>query len=138
MHIDHFLHKSDLPHPLQKYWDHEFSSGPCPGPDYLAFQASFGRWLKKLLAGYDVDLHKSHYEFSVVVTRRGKDGASDRYVYMSISDVRFFPKEWVYHILVRQMEHATDWHGRHNHFCQIDQIKACVDELMDAKLEAAI
>ena len=138
MKIHHFLVKGDLPKPLQKYWDHQFSSGGTTGPDYKAFEASYGRWLKKTLAGYKVEIHGNHYEFSAVVTRKGADGAPDRYVYLSISDVRFFDKEWVYHIMVRQMRHPTDWCGCRNHYCQIDQIKQFVDELMDMELEPGI
>ena len=130
MRIDHFLDKSDLPRPLQKYWGHQFSSGTRPGPDYIAFQAAYGRWLKKLLPEYEVDMHKNHYEFSCVICKKGTGGAPDKYVYLSISDVRFFHGEWIYNILIRTMKHAKDWTGGTNGFCQIDQIKERVDELM--------
>ena len=125
--IDHFMHKSDLPKPLQKYWDHQFSSGGVTGPDYKSFQTAYGRWLKKELAGYEVTIHKNHYEFSAVVKKAGKDGEPDQFVYLSISDVRFWPREWAYHILVRKMSHATDWSGGTNSYCQIDQIKGRVE-----------
>lgn len=138
MRIDHFLEKSDIPKPLRKYLDHQWTSGGVAGPDYRAFQASYGRWLKKLLKGYKVEIHPNHYEFSAVVTRKGEDGAPDRYVYLSISDVRFWHNGWVYDILVRQMQHPRDWCGCRNHTAQIDTIKEWVDSLMDKPLEARL
>lgn len=132
--------KQDLPPPLRKYWDHKFSSGPCTGPDYRSFQSSYWRWLRKILkpAGYKLDTHGNHYEFSCVVTRKGEDGRPDRYVYISISDVRFFPREWAGQVMVRQMRHPTDWCGCMNHFVPMTKIKEEVDALMDKELERSI
>ena len=124
------MNKEELPKQLQPWWDHEFSTGCTTGLDYRKFQADYGRYLRKALPGYRVDMHGNHYEFSAVITKKGEDGAPDRYVYLSISDVRFFPRAWASNVLVRTMEHAEDWTGGRNQYCSIGHIPQLVDELM--------
>ena len=120
----------DTPEPLRKWLGHVFSSGCYKGDDYKAFQSEYGRWLKKVMPQYRVTVNGNHYEFSAVVERRGSDGEPSRFVYVSISDVRFFPQAWASHVLVRTMEHAEDWIGGHNTYCTAAGIPARVDELM--------
>ena len=125
--------KEDLPKELQPWWDHEFSSGGTTGPDYKEFQAAYGRWLRKALKGYKVNVLGNHYEFSAVITRKGGAGP-DRHVYLSISDVRFFPHQWAQHVLVRTMAHEKDWTGGPNTYCGVNGIPERVGELM-AKMD---
>ena len=40
-------------------------------------------------------------------------------MYMSISDVRYFPCEWVENILIRTMQHDKDWSGGTNHYTDL-------------------
>lgn len=122
--------KEDIPEPLRGWFGHEFSSGYFPGEDYRAFQGEYAKWLRKALPGYSVDVHRNHYEFSAVVTRKCSEGRPTRHVYLAISDVRFFPKSWYSSVLVRTMEHATDWTGGRNTYCAIGYIPKRVDELM--------
>ena len=86
--------EEDVPKPLRGWMNHVFSSGCYTGDDYKAFQNEYARWLRKALKGYSVDVHRNHYEFSAVITRKGGNGKPDRHVYLYISDVRFFPKAW--------------------------------------------
>ena len=120
----------DLPEELRPWWDHEFSSGPYTGEDYKKFQNAYARWLRKALPKYKVDMHRNHYEFSAVITRKGGAGP-DRHVYLAISDVRFFSKEWYSRVLMRTMEHAKDWTGGRNRYCSIGYIPKLADELME-------
>lgn len=120
----------DLPEELRPWWNHEFSSGWFPGEDYKAFQDAYAKWLRKALPGYSVDVHRNHYEFSAVVTRKCTEDRPTRHVYLSTSDVRFFPKAWYSRVLVRTMEHAEDWTGGTNTYCAIGYIPKRVDELM--------
>ena len=122
--------EEDIPDPLRKWWGHAFSSGCYPGDDYLEFQEAYGRWLKKALRRYSVKMNKNHYCFSAVVTRKGADGNPDRHVYLSVSDVRYFPLSWCSSVLARTMEHAEDWIGGTNTYCAIGYIPQRVDELM--------
>ena len=122
--------EEDIPEPLRKWLGHEFSSGCCTGDDYLEFQEAYRRWLRKALKRYTVKMNKNHYEFSAVITRKGVNGKPDRHVYLSISDVRFFPKSWYSRVLARTMEHAEDWTGGPNTYCAVGYIPQRVDELM--------
>ena len=122
--------KEDLPKELQPWWDHEFSSGGTTGPDYRKFQAAYGRYLRKALPGYEVMVHGNHYEFSAVVKKPGKGDVRDMFVYLSIPDVRFFPRKWADCVLVRTMGHSKDWTGGPNTYCTVNGIAERVEELM--------
>lgn len=120
----------DLPEELRPWWNHEFSSGCYTGDDYKAFENAYAKWLRKALTGYSVDMHRNHYEFSATIMWKGSGGIPDRYVYLSIGDVRAFPKDWYSRVLVRTMAHAKDWAGGPNTYCAIGDIPTRVDELM--------
>ena len=121
----------ELPKQLQPWRDHVFSSGPYTGEDYRKFQNAYARWLRKALPKYAVDVHRNHYEFSAVVTRKGAGGLPDRYVYLSISDVRAFPGAWHSSVLVRTMASAKDWIGGRNNYCSIGYVPKMADKLME-------
>lgn len=120
----------DIPEPLRRWANHEFSSGCYTGDDYKAFQDAYAKWLREALPGYSVDVHRNHYEFSAVVARKCSEAGPTRHVYLSISDVRFFPKAWYSRVLVRTMEHEKDWTGGPNTYCAIGYIPKRVDELV--------
>lgn len=122
--------EEDVPEPLRGWMNHVFSSGCYAGDDYLKFQNAYARWLRKVLKGYSVKMNRNHYEFSAVITRKGGNGKPDRHVYLSISDVRFFPKAWYSRVLMRTMAHAEDWTGGTNTYCAIGYIPQRVEELM--------
>ena len=121
--------QEELPKIMQKWWNHQFSSGGTAGPDYRAFEHDYGLWLRKELKGYTGKMHKNHYEFAVVLTKKGVDGNPDRYIYVGISDVRFSPREWATHVLVHTMAHPKDWTGGPNCYCHITELKEMVDRL---------
>ena len=54
-------------------------------------------------------------------------------MYLSISDVRAFPRQWATNILVRTMQHAKDWTGGYNNYCEITGVRDTVDRLMRDK-----
>jgi len=120
----------ELPKELQPWWNHEFSSGGTTGPDYKKFENAYARFLRKILPGYKVEMNRNHYEFSAVIKKPGNGVVRDKFVYLSISDVRFFPHRWANNILVRTMEHAKDWIGGTNTYCTVNGIAERVDELM--------
>lgn len=104
-------YKSDFPKTLQPFLDYQFSSGGYTGDDFNQFNTKFRNVIKKLLpVGYTIhSWHKNHYESSAVI----KDDKG-RFIYMSISDVRYWMNEWATDILIRTMEHDKDWHGGPN------------------------
>ena len=100
---DHMYHyKSELPKSLQPFVNYVFSSGGYIGDDFKSFNTKYKNAIKKLLPnGYEI---------------KDTDG---RFIYMSISDVRYFPNEWVNDILIRTMKHDKDWTGGVNHFTDL-------------------
>ena len=123
--------EEDVPEPLRKWLGHKFSSGCYAGDDYLEFQEAYRRWLRRALKRYTVKMNKNHYEFSAVVTRKGVNGKPDRHVYLSISDVRYFPNAWHSSVLMQTMANAKDWIGGRNNYCSIGYVPKMVDKLME-------
>lgn len=77
---------------LQKYLDYEFSSGCYTGEDYKTFQTKYINYLKTICKSNNwrlVNVGKNHYCFSAFI----KGGTENRYVYLSISDVRYFSND---------------------------------------------
>ena len=107
-----YHYKNELPKTLQPFVDYTFSSGCYAGDDFQSFNTKYRNAIKKMLPdGYQIhSWHKNHYECSAVI----KD-SEGRFIYMSISDVRYWPNEWVNDILIRTMQHDKDWHGGPNH-----------------------
>ena len=122
--------REDLPNTLRPYWDHEFSSGPTTGEDYKSFQTKYRNWLRKEMRGYNVKLYPNHYEFSAVIEKPDVDPTKSRYVYLAISDVRYFKRQWATSILVRTMRHSKDWTGGSNWYCSIADARRTVDRCM--------
>lgn len=123
--------KDNLPKTLRPYWDHEFSSGPYTGADYQKFQRAYVSYIRREMHGYSVKHYPNHYECTMVITRDGKNGELPKYVYLSISDVRFFPRQWATSILVRTMAHAKDWTGGPNNYCNLVGVRTAVEQLME-------
>ena len=121
---------------LEKWLGYKFSSGCTTGEDYKKFQRAAKSELKKMATENGMTLHKfnpNHYEFSAVL----KDTESDTFMYVSISDVRFFPDEWYREVLYRTMKHDHDWTGGHNNYCCWPELGECTRRLMDRQRKAA-
>jgi hypothetical protein len=106
---------------LEKYLDYEFSSGPYTGDDYKQFQNKYINYLRTLCKqnGWElVNIGRNHYEFSAFIK------TDDRYIYLSISDVRFFPNDWYNHILIRTAIDERDYHGGYNNYTSLPNLKS--------------
>ena len=121
-----YHYKSEIPSSLRPFVDYEFSSGGVAGDDFKAFNTKFKNAIKKLLpAGYSLhSWNKGHYECSGVIKT-----PDDKFIYMSISDVRFFPNEWFTEILIRTMKHDKDWTGGFNHYTTLFTLTKDIAEL---------
>ena len=76
---------------IRKYLNFEFSTGCTTGEDYKEFERKYINYLKKMCQSYGWELvkpRKGHYELSAFIKKQ------DQYVYLSISDVRYFLNEW--------------------------------------------
>jgi hypothetical protein len=123
--IHHY--KTDLPTTLRPFVDYNFESGIQAGDFYQSFQRKYKNYLDKILPeGYKIhSWNKNYYQFSAVIEHNGK------YVYMSISDVRYCPNEWFENILVRTMAHDKDWTGGPNTYASIFNLSNRIQRLME-------
>ncbi len=113
---------------LKKYLNYEFSTGCYTGEDYKTFQRKYINYLKTLAKenGWELcKVLKNHYEFSAFFKFK------DKYVYFSISDVRFFTNEWYNNILIRTAESDTDYHGGYNRYSTLPILNFQIKRLFD-------
>lgn len=114
---------------LKKYLNYEFSSGPYTGSDYLSFQTKYINYLKTLCKDNNWELSsvsKYHYCFSAFIKN-----SHDKYIYLSVSDVRFFSNEWYKHILIRTAIHEKDYNGGRNNFTTLSELKSAIETLFN-------
>ena len=114
---------------LKKYLNYEFSSGCYTGEDYKAFQTKYINFLKAICRNNRwklVNVGKNHYCFSAFI----KGGTENKYVYLSISDVRYFSNEWYKHILIRTAKNEVDYHGGFNQYTSLENLEWNVAKLL--------
>lgn len=119
----------------KKWLLHEFSTGPAPGRDYIEFQRQMRLDLKKQAEANGLELHsfnKNHYCFTAVL----KDKESDRFIYVSLNDVRGLKDRLYNCILIRMMEHEKDWTGGSNNWCCWNQVGVRARELVERMKKA--
>ena len=95
--------------------------GGVTSDEYKEFQRNYKSVLKDIGKQIGFDLHSfngNHYEFSAVM----KSNATNKYYYISISDIRYFKNEWAENILYRTMEHERDWTGGSNNFSSLEDL----------------
>lgn len=113
---------------IQNYLDCEFSSGYTTGEDYKTFERIYINILKSMCKENDwelVKINKNHYEFSAFFK------FEDKYIYMSISDVRYFKNEWFTHILYRTAKNDTDYHGGTNLYTDLPSLRFAIKNLFN-------
>ena len=65
-----------------------------------------------------------HYILSGFIERDG------RYVYFSISDVRYFKNKWAENILIREAKNEEDYTGGSNGYTTLERFEQDVEELL--------
>lgn len=109
---------------LKKYLNHEFSSGPYTGEDYKKFQNKYIHYLRKMCCncGWQlVSANRNHYCFSAFIKN-----SENKYVYLSISDVRF-RQDWFYHVLIRRAKNEKDYRGERNCYAALQDLQVGID-----------
>ena len=115
---------------LEKYLTHEFSTGCYMGEDYLSFQRKYINYLRTLCKENGWELLnpcKGHYEFSIFIRN-----ASQKHLYVSIADVRYWKNEWYNHILIRTASHEKDYHGGRNNYTHLRELPQTAQRLFGA------
>lgn len=114
---------------LEKYIDYEFSSGCYTGDDYKSFQTKYINFLRSMCKQNHwqlVNIGRNHYCFSAFIK-----SAENKYVYVSISDVRFFTNEWYNNILIRTAKNEQDYYGGFNHRTTLKELEMKAMELLE-------
>ena len=98
-----------------KWYNHHFSTGIYPGEDYLQFERDCRSDLKKMAKENGLELYsfcKNQYCFFAILTN------GEKFVFVSISDVRYFGWNQNTSVLIRSMAHAKDLTGGMNNQCK--------------------
>jgi hypothetical protein len=118
--------EATIPKTLNEFKTWEFTSGPTTGEDFKVFARMFKSHITKSLpeGARLVQFNIGHYYLSGFIQR------DDRFVYFSISDVRFFPSAWHQHILVRTAESDRDYTGGSNGYTTLGEFTNAVNGLL--------
>lgn len=114
---------------LKQYINYEFSTGCYTGNDYISFQTKYINYLKTICKSNNwklIKVNKNHYCFSAFI----KGGTENKYVYISISDVRYFNNDWYNHILIRTAKNEVDYRGDFNHYTTLEKLEGKICELL--------
>ena len=116
-------------HELEKYLNHEFSTGCYTGDDYKTFQRKYINYLRALCKEHGWELcnpSKGHYIFSAFI--RSPEG---NYIYVSIPDVRFWKNQWYNHILIRCARNEKDYRGYGNNYTHLTELAQTAQRLFE-------
>lgn len=114
---------------IKKWIGFRFSTGPYAGEDYKQFQRAMRTDLRRQAKEKGLELysfHPGHYDFSAVLRNSG----NNRFIYVSIYDVRVWQDQWTNNVLYRTMENPKDWTGGMNHFGSWEKIGELACELV--------
>lgn len=111
-----YYHKSDVPRNLREFVNYQFSSNIYIEDDFKCFNTKFKNAIKKLLPdGFVIhSWNRGHYYCSGVIKT-----PKDKFIYISIPDVRTWGNEWITNILYRTMKHDKDWRGGPNNYTSL-------------------
>ena len=113
---------------LQKYLDFQFSTGIYTGSDYITFQTKYLNFLKRMCKNNGwklINVNKNHYCFSAFIKSK-----TNKCVYLSISDVRYFDNDWYKNILVRTAKNEVDYKGGFNNYTTLDNLENKIAQLL--------
>lgn len=105
---------------IKQYLHVQFESSSTTTAQFAAFARAYKKANMKAL-GDEFELvswNRGHFYVSAFF----KNKQTGKLVYISCSDVRFFPNEWYFNILIRSAEHAKDYTGGANKFTSLHTI----------------
>ena len=113
---------------LERYLNYEFSSNPYTGQDYKTFQTKYINYLRTLCKQNNwqlINVGKNHYCFTAFIKN-----SQEKYVYLSVSDVRFFSNEWYNHVLIRTAANEKDYRGGWNNYITLSELNTEIASLL--------
>lgn len=125
---DTTYHEETVPTTLEGFKNWEFTSGGYTGKDFKRFARLFKNHIKKSLSsGFELvnPSKNNHYYLCGFITNGTK------YVYFSISDVRYFPNKWINDIMYRTAQHEKDYTGGSNRYTTLENFARDVEALLE-------
>lgn len=119
------VHKQTRKKSLDKWVGYRFESSSGLTPEFAEFSAQVRRELKKISGFELVNYSRGHFYFSAFLKNR----STGKLVFLSCSDVRFFPDKWWNEMLIRAAQHDKDYSGGGNNYCTFEMIGVKAAEL---------
>ena len=112
---------------IEQWLNYRFESSCYTTEEFKAFVRDFKKAIKNNLpVGYILaDWNRGHFEVSGFISKNGK------YVYFSISDVRYWQNAWYEHILIRTAKDTKDHTGGSNCYTSLENFKVNVERLLN-------
>lgn len=101
-------------------------AGAYTSESYRKFERTYRNFLNRMCKnnGWElVSFSGNHYEFSCFI----KNG--DHYIYLSISDVRYFNGNWYKNILFRSAKGPKDYTGGSNRYTELSNLEYAIKQL---------
>ena len=111
---------------IEKWFGNTFESSSGLTDEFSSFSKDFKKHLKSI-AGIDYKLYfsRGHFDCSGFF----RNIKTEKFVYFSVSDVRYFPNSWWNNVLVRKAKDEKDYTGGRNNSCQLVDLKKNIDNL---------
>lgn len=118
---------------IAQFKGHEFQTGSYKTPEFKTFARKFKNAIQEQLGSGDeiVSFNTGHFDCSGFIRRIANLGRSEKYIYFSISDVRFFRNEWIGSILVRTAKGPQDYTGGRNQYTDLKNFGTVVDQIFE-------
>lgn len=100
--------------------------GGCVSEDFKKFTKDYRNFLNRMCKnnGWElVNFYSGHYEFFCFIKNK------DHYIYLSISDVRYFDGNWYKNILFRSAKHEKDYTGGSNRYTELSNLEFAIKSL---------
>jgi len=112
---------------ITKWLNYEFQTSSTTTEKFVDFFKDLKKYIKtNLPEGAElVNFTKNHFCGSGFVKK------GDKYVYISISDVRFFKDEWYNKMLIRTAKHDKDFTGGANGFTDLPNLKKEIENMIE-------
>lgn len=106
---------------IEKWINYDFESSSSLTPEFAEFRKEIKKYIKNIL---DKNLElimpfgSLHFAFSGFI----KNKLTEKYVYFSSSDVRYWPNAWYNNLLIRTAKNEKDFTGGSNDWCRLPDI----------------
>lgn len=119
-------------HYIEKWAKCNFMSSSLRTPEFSRFANDFKKTMTEQLAGTGMEIVSfgiGHFCISGFVRKENK------YIYFSISDVRYAKNDWLNNVLFRTAKNDHDFKGGRNRFCKLLECGEKFDELLSSNLD---